>query len=333
MAAEPVRRLEPWSGEPDSLLVTVDTGERIHYLDWGSAPDADGGDGARLDLPPLLLIHGLAQTAWSWAPVARRLRNLTRVLALDLRGHGLSDSPRSGYELESLAYDALTVLVANGWGRDANGPPAVICGHGLGAMVAATMADLQPDSVAGVGLIDGGWEDVAEATGQTPAEFEQTLGDPPEVLASMNAFLADRREFDPPTWDADQERAARATVDEKHAGHVVPVTRIHALRGCVAAMFGYQPADVLAGLPMPLLVAVTESGAADDETSRERRLALDEVLRTRAERGSGAAMVEVNVGTGHNLMRYAPDRLSADLARLLDEAASHQRPPSAYQRS
>ena len=66
----------------------------------------------------------------------------------DLRGHGLSDSPRSGYDLESLAYDALTVLAANGYGAAVGGPAGAVAGHGLGAMVAATMAAAEGPSVA-----------------------------------------------------------------------------------------------------------------------------------------------------------------------------------------
>ena len=304
------------------MLVTLDTGERIHYLDWGGPQ----GEPADAHPPPLLLVHGLSQTAWAWAPLARRLRNVTRVLAMDLRGHGLSDSPRTGYELESQAFDALTVLAANGWGLEIGGPPAAVAGHGLGALVAATMARLQPESVSALALVDAGWEDVGEATGQTPAEFEQTLGDPPEVLASMEAFLADRREFDPPSWDADQQRGARATVDQKHAGHVAPVARSHVLRGGVAAMFEYRPLSALVDLPQPLLVAVAESGAADDEALRERRLALDELLRRRRAAGTVAPVrVERYRGAGHNLMRYRPLELSRALVDLLAEAADYQR--------
>jgi pimeloyl-ACP methyl ester carboxylesterase len=312
--------LPAWPGEPDSLVVTVDTGERIHYLDWG------GPSGAH-DLPPLQLVHGLSQTAFSWTPVARRLRNLTRVLVPDLRGHGLSESPRSGYELDSLAYDALTVLVANGFGSDAAGRPAVVAGHGLGAMVAATMAGLQPGSVCGLAVVDAGWEDLGEATGQTPAEFERGLGDPPETLSSMEAFLADRRDFDPTTWDADQERAARATVDEKHAGHVAPVTRGHVVRGCVEAMFSYQPREALVAIDRPLLVAVAGSATADDELARERELALQEVLAERARLGLARATVVRFEGAGHSLMRYRPRELSEALAGLLVDARS------GYQRS
>jgi pimeloyl-ACP methyl ester carboxylesterase len=304
--------------EPESLVVTMDTGDRLHYLDWGG-PTGDAGS-----LPPLLLIHGLQQTAWSWAPIARRLRSATRVLALDLRGHGLSESPRTGYDLESLAYDALTVLSANGLGADLDGQPAAVAGHGLGAAVAVTMANLRPRSVAALALVEGGFEDFAEATGMTAADYGRSIGDPPEVLASMAAYLTDRREFDPPTWDADQERAARAAVDEKHAGHVASVVRPHALRGSVEALFAYRPRTALAQIAAPVLIAVAESGAADDETTRERRIAVEDVVRARAAAGTPAPEIRTFPGAGHNLMRYRPDELSAALLDLLEEAA-HQR--------
>lgn len=296
----------------------MDTGDQLHYLDWGG-PTGDSGR-----LPPLLLIHGLAATAWSWAPIARRLRALTRVLALDLRGHGLSESPRTGYDLESLAYDALTVLSANGYGADLDGPPAAVAGHGLGAAVAVTMANLRPDSIAALALVEGGVEDIAEATGMAAADYQRSIGDPPEVMASMAAYLTDRREFDPSTWDADQERAARAAVDEKHAGHVASVVRPHALRGSVEALFSYRPLTALAHVAAPVLIAVAESGAADDETTRERRIALDDVVQARVAAGVSAPEIRLFPGAGHNLMRYRPDEFSAAVATLLERAA-HQR--------
>ena len=311
--------LVSWAGEPESLVVTLDTGEQAHYLDWDGP--ADSGR------PPILLLHGLGQTAWAWAPVARRLRHLTRVLATDLRGHGLSEAPRQGYDLESQAYDALTVLSANGWGTDVDGPPAAVAGHGLGAMIAAAMADLRPASIVAVALVDAGWEDVAATTGQSAAEFERGLGDPPEVLASMGAYLADRRDYDPASWDADQERAARAAVDEKYAGHVKLVARPHVIRGCVGAMFDYDPDEVAARLEQPLLIAIAGAGTADDEEGRLRALALDDLLRLRRAAGLDEPTVERFTGAGHNLMRYRPAELAAALAELLDRAATSARRP------
>ncbi len=98
-------------------------------------------------------------------------------------------------------------------------------------------------------------------------EFLRDLDEPPEVLRSMAAFLADRAGFDPATWDADQERAARATVVETHAGRVVPATRPHALEGSVRAMFEYEPAVTLVRVEAPvaaLLAADDEVGSASD---------------------------------------------------------------------
>jgi hypothetical protein len=148
------------------------------------------------------------------------------------------------------------------------------------------------------------------------AEFQRGLDEPPEVLASMDAFLADRRDWDPSTWDPDQERAARATVDEKYAGRVALVVSRQALSGCIASMFAYRPTPALTTLDRPLAVLVAEPGA-DDEDVRERRLALDDLLAARAALGMPAARVIRFAGSAHNLMRYRPDEVSASIAGLL----------------
>lgn len=312
--------------EPTQLEVRVDTGDRIAFLDWGGPELVEGEAARQLRQPdeprlPLLLVHGLSRTAWSWTPAARRLRTVTRVIAPDLRGHGVSESPRQGYDLESQAFDMLTVLTACGFGPDGGGAPAVVAGHGFGALVAATMATVRPEAVAGLALVDAGWELVEEQTGMDAAEFLRTLQEPPEVLRSMAAYLADRRDWDPDSWDADQERATRSTVDEKYQGRVVPVVRRWALAGCVQAMFSYQPADTLTRYHGETLIAVAEPGGADDEMARERRLALQDQLVARRAAGLPGPRVVRFAGVGHDLMRYRPDALSAELLGLLDRSA------------
>ena len=178
---------------------------------------------------------------------------------------------RTGYELESLASDVLTVMAGCGWGEAVAGPPAVVAGHGLGAMVAVEMARLQPDSVVGLALLDAGWEEMAQATRMLPMQLVEAMAEPPEVMASMDAYLADRRAFDPATWDADQETAARAQVNEKHAGHVGLVTKGSVIRRVVDAMYAYQPLAALADVRCPISVLVADATTADDEDRRERR--------------------------------------------------------------
>jgi pimeloyl-ACP methyl ester carboxylesterase len=305
---------------PESMVVQVGTGERIHYLDWGPPASAPGGSA-----PVLALLHGIALTAWSWAPVARRLCGVFRVLAIDLRGHGLSEGARSDLTPASLAWDALTVLAANGAGVEAGGPPAVVAGHGVGAMVAAEMARLQPASIAAVMLVDGGWEDVSTATRMSPAELVAALAEPPEVLASMDAFLEDRRDFDPATWDADQERAARSQLDQKHAGHVALVARPATIRGVVDGMYAYDPIETLTAAPVPVGVLVAGAGTADDEAAHDRAVALDEVVAARAAMGLPPTVVVRFPGTGHNLMRYRPDEVAREVLALAESAGVRMR--------
>jgi pimeloyl-ACP methyl ester carboxylesterase len=300
---------------PDSLVVPVDTGERIHFLDWGTPRSVEG--------PPLVLVHELSQTAWVWAPVARRLAAGRRVVAVDLRGHGLSEVPRSGYELESLATDLLTVAVANGWGAGAGGSGVVIGGHGpLGGAVAATAALIEPESVAGVALVDGGWEPIGDLTQMSASEYVAAVAEPPEVLASMDVYLADRRGFDPASWDADQERAARAQVDQKHAGHVAMVSRPMVVKATVEGLYRYRPDEVVPAIRAPVLLVAAVSGSADEEDARDRALARDDVVAAR--RASGYATRVVTLTSGHNVMRYRPAELSAELAALGELA--YQRP-------
>jgi pimeloyl-ACP methyl ester carboxylesterase len=275
--------------EPDGFVVVLDGGDRLHFLDWGGPPGAPG----------VLLVHGLSQTSWIWAPVARRLAGGLRVIAADLRGHGLSDAPTGAYPLEALADDA--VAVAEGAGILDADRPVVLAGHGFGAIVAAVAARRLGPACAGLVLVDGGWEDVEGASGMDVEEFLRGLDEPPEVLASLDAFLADRTGFDPASWDADQERAARATVVETHAGRVVPATRPHALEASVRAMFQYDPVDVL-----PFVEAVVVALVAADDETGSRAAALATVSAARVEAGRGAIDMARYPHDGHNLPRYRP---------------------------
>ena len=287
------------AAEPDGFVVIADDGTRVHFLDWGGPPDAGGA----------LLVHGLSQTAWLWTPVARRLRGAIRTVAMDLRGHGLSDAPTDDpdteYALSVLAADV--VAAAEGSGLLAGeGDQVVLAGHGFGGIVAAAAAATLGSRCAGLVLVDGGWEDAEQASGVDVDEFLRGLDEPPEVLASMRAFLADRAAFDPSTWDDDQEHAARMTVVETHAGRVVSATRPHALAASVRTMFAYEPGAVLSAVEAPVRALL----AADDETG-SRAAALAEASAARQRSGRSPIEVSVFPGVGHNLMRYRPVEVAA----------------------
>jgi len=277
--------------DPPGFVVVVAPGDRIHFQDWG-------GDG----VPGIVLVHGLAATSWTWAPIARRLVAVRRTIALDLRGHGLSDAPTEpgAYELELLGTDAIAVGEGAGVLAD-DVDRVVLAGHGFGAIVAAMAAVELGERCVRLVLVDGGLTALPEATGMDADEFLRGLDEPPEVMQSLGAFLADRRGWDPATWDADQERAARATVVETPAGRLVPATRPHALEAAVRSMFAYRPDAVLPKVAASI-VAVRRITPGDE--------ALDAFDAPRLGLRAPIDVVEL-AAPGHNLLRYRPDEVTA----------------------
>ena len=140
------------------------------------------------------------------------------------------------------------------------------------------------------------------STGLDVDEFLRGLDEPPEVMRSMGAYLADRRGWDPASWDADQERAARAAVVETPAGRLVPATRPHALEAAVRTMFAYRPERVLprVGVPIVAVRRITpgEASAGVSGPAASGLLPAD------------LAIVDVTA-PGHNLPRYRPDEVTA----------------------
>ncbi len=236
------------------------------------------------------------------------------MVAMDLRGHGLSDAPTEGYDAATFSGDVLAVAEGSGL-LEAADDQVVIAGHGFGAIVAAWAAAEMGERCAGLVLVDGGWESIEAASGLDVEEFLRGLDEPPEVMRSMTAYLADREAFDPATWDADQDQAARATVVETHAGKVVPSTRPHALEASVRAMFRYDPLATLAAVTAPV---VGDGGRGSTRRGHGRRRWPRPRRPGRRPGGAGSSAASFD-RVGHNLMRYRPEAVSAAILSIAGE--------------
>jgi pimeloyl-ACP methyl ester carboxylesterase len=98
---------------------------------------------------PVVFVHSLAGNASHWSSQLEHLRTERIAVAFDLRGHGLSEAPRSGdYSMHSLADDIESVANASGLQR------FILVGHSLGGTVSIDYASRNPEKVAGLLLAD-----------------------------------------------------------------------------------------------------------------------------------------------------------------------------------
>ena len=96
----------------------------------------------------LLLIHGGTASRRSWDLVTPALRKNYRVIAVDMRGHGQSPAPASGYSAVQLSADVNRVIDELGLEK------ITVVGHSLGGMAAILLAAHRSDVVKNLVLLD-----------------------------------------------------------------------------------------------------------------------------------------------------------------------------------
>jgi pimeloyl-ACP methyl ester carboxylesterase len=116
------------------------------------------GDGVELSFgywpgrgTPVVALHGLTASYVNFIGIAERLAGRRPLFALDLRGRGDSDKPEGPYGLGQHARDVAAAM------RGLDLGPSVIVGHSMGAFIATALAAQNPELVAGLILIDGGY--------------------------------------------------------------------------------------------------------------------------------------------------------------------------------
>lgn len=119
---------------PKRQIVNLDPIE-LSYLEW---PGQE----------PVLLLHGLADNACVWLSLGEALAGTYQVLAPDMRGHGESSKPETGYTFLELIADLEGLMAARGWSS------AHVIGHSWTGKLAAIWARYHPERLRSLVLVD-----------------------------------------------------------------------------------------------------------------------------------------------------------------------------------
>lgn len=278
--------------EPAELKVRVAEGVRLHVRRFP-------GSSAR---PPFLLVHGLSSNARLWDGVAARLAAAGyTAYAVDLRSHGESDRPESGYDTAT-AVDDLAALAAK-----LDLPPAIVVGQSWGGNVAVEFAAQHPDRTRGLALVDGGWIDLSDRFSSWE-ECARVLR-PPDVDGMREVDLAAHIRREHSGWD---EWAVRATLANFHVdadGHLSRRLPVAQHMSILRSMWDEVPSrhypDVRA--PTLLLPALPRDG--EEAAARGAKI-------SRAAAALGGATVHAYAGSDHDIHAHRPAELAADLLEL-----------------
>ncbi|MFL6628149.1 MAG: alpha/beta fold hydrolase [Vitreoscilla sp.] len=233
--------------------------------------------------PALLLVHGGTASRRAWDLVTPALRASHRVVAVDLRGHGQSPAPDSGYSALQLGTDVGRVI-------EQLRPGAItVVGHSLGGMAAIHLAAHRPDLVQRLVLLN---VPAAPRAVDALVRLERRVRDPgffPLTQAFVDEWCAHPRPL-PAAFVAAQQahvRALPAVVWQQVFGELVQ-------------------ADLTPVLPYVRQPTLLLWGARDG--------LLDASQRERLQAGIADARLVMIDEAGHNPSSATPDRVAAEIA-------------------
>jgi len=149
------------------------------------------GDGIKIQLAiwkgkgkEILCIHGLTANCRCWDLISSSLSPRYKVIAMDLRGRGLSGSPSSGYSVKHHCRDILSVI------NDLNLERPVLMGHSLGAFISLVFAARYPKRVDRLILVDGGGKLSKEQMDKVFGGIKPSLDRLGKIFPSFKSYLS-----------------------------------------------------------------------------------------------------------------------------------------------
>lgn len=245
---------------------------------------------------PALLAHCFLGHAGSWKGLVARLADPPDALAFDLPGHGRSAFPDRLGDFHADVSAAIPGLIAE---AAPQGAPVLGMGHSFGGAVLLRHALAQPETVAGLVLVEPVFFAAARGTpewdrwmaDEAPVHQALAAGDPE---AALRAFLEQNGDGTP--WEAIPERARVALA------RLIPLVSATG-PGLIEDTGGLLAPGRMEGFDRPVLLL---AGAASPAIFRA-------ICRGLAARLPRAEMAVVE-GAGHML----PITHAAEVARIID---------------
>ena len=163
-----------------SSFVSVN-GINLHYLDWGGNGDV------------LLFLAGMGCNAHIFDDFAPKFTDSFHVIALTRRGHGESDHPETGYDVDTLTEDIRQFLDVLGIKR------VILAGHSMANVELSHFSALYPERVLKLIFLDAAYDRASatrkEMVENSPFRHIQFPGMDVDYYSPEDYFAAMRRAY------------------------------------------------------------------------------------------------------------------------------------------
>jgi pimeloyl-ACP methyl ester carboxylesterase len=239
----------------------------IAYTDSG-APDA------RPDAPTIVFGHGLLMGGWMFRQQIDALRLRYRCVAVDWRGQGATPATKSGYDMDTLAADAVALIRALDVG------PVHWVGLSMGGFVGQRLAARHGELLRSLTLLDtsAGPEDPEKAGRYKQLALALRLIGARPVLGQVEPTMFG------PAFRADP---AGRTVVDGWARRVRTASRAGLQKATVGVAERPSIEDEISAIAVPTLVAVGADDVATPVAKSERIVSLIPGARLHVIQGSG----------------------------------------------
>jgi pimeloyl-ACP methyl ester carboxylesterase len=220
--------------------------------------------------PTIVMLHGLSSNAEMWNGVGDSLAaSGYSSIAIDQRGHGLSDKPDGPYDMATVTDDLLALLEAEQIDRP------VLAGQSWGANVVMEFAARFPGKARGIVPVDGGFIDLA-ASFPDWTECERVMA-PPRLAGTPAAQLRSWMRSSHPDWSPEAIEAMMGFAEVDPDGIAAPwlsfENHIKVLRG----LWEHRPLDRYVTVTDPVWWIVAEPKVGAVGWTGRKRPALDAV--------------------------------------------------------
>ena len=230
---------------------SVVTGElRLQYRDWGGSGQS------------IVMLHGLASTSHIWDMVAPILANDFAVVALDQRGHGLSDKPEHGYDFASLTNDL------HGFINALKLDKPLIVGHSWGGSVALDYAVAHPNVPKGLCFVDGGMIEISARPDATLEQVKEDMAPPVFsgiTIDQLKERARSRRWLGSMTAQLEETLLANFEVLEDNTIRA-RLSRENHMR-IIEALWEHKPSTLYSSVRCPVLIMPARQDSGSDADS------------------------------------------------------------------